>query len=133
MITYDSFVEKYPQFITKVDSDRFALFLADALLEIERVNWGTLKDRGTELLTAHLITVSAPGDRSAIPLKRFNVLDDEYEVEYSDRGSDYSGSEYGIEYERLLKFVTGQTPESIPTSTARGNTFQAPRKGAIDW
>jgi Protein of unknown function (DUF4054) len=129
MVTYVSFIAKYPQFTT-IPENRFDLFLTDALLEINRYQWTDLKDRATELLLGHLLSVSNPEDKSAMPVESFEIKRDEgYKVSYQDAESQLGSTWFGREYERLLNLITSNTPN---TTTLPKTTYHAVRASKYD-
>lgn len=141
-VNYDAFIEKYAGFTDEngsptVDEPTFDLFLADAFLEIDLFDvgdvlfdWMGMRDRATELLTAHLLSKRNPGDKSAADVESFRVDDRGYEVKYSASGrgnptkrDDYSSSWYGIEYQRIIGLLQERqkptpTPQTVQPTTS---------------
>lgn len=118
---------KYPEF--SGESSKFTAFLPDVMAEIERYNWGTLKDTASELLIAHKIAITKPGQNSDYTtgtLRIMEVEDDSYRVELQELGNNnYGLSKYGLEYQRLLKIVTYSSDEKSSFSkgtSITGNT-----------
>lgn len=125
MVSYGSFISKYKQFET-LNETTYTAFLPDVLAEINRVStWGDLKDRATELLLGHVISIADPDDQSSKNVSEVEVEDRRYRVAFADAMGDLSGTWFGVEYERLLKLVSGQG--TIATSSKRGNTFVGQR------
>jgi Protein of unknown function (DUF4054) len=137
MITFASFISKYPEFTN--ESGRFAAFLPDAIAEVDYYKgWGTLRESGIELLVAHKITLSSPavgsfsenGETgvSSGTVKKIDVSDESYSVEYQDnsRSSNggYTSTRYGSEYLRLLGMIGTQTVKPI---NSRGTSFVGKR------
>jgi hypothetical protein len=139
MITFQSFAIKYPEL--KNEAVRFEAFLPDATIEVARYQWGTLVEIATELLVAHKICLSSPyvsSDGSSFSsgsVKRIEVQDDRYEVEYqeqfksSNSSSDYASTRYGAEYLRLLKMITGTAEEKPPVNNYYNGTSYVGRRG----
>lgn len=96
----------------------FNLFAVDANNEANRFNWGDLRDRIVELLTAHYLAIAlAATKKSLSQLQSLKVDDESYEVHYSSgitTKTDYQTTIYGSEYSRLLQ----QRKDSPTTSTA---------------
>lgn len=117
MVNYATFTSKYPVF-SKVSEPRFNGFLADAVAEISLRNWGTLKDRATEMLIGCMIA-SCPTDASLVnasgTIKAIKV-DGEYEVQYdsSSSSSSKNGSWFCSEYQRLLALLEQQKTAAKP-------------------
>jgi Protein of unknown function (DUF4054) len=125
MVTYAGFITKYKQF-ESLDGATYAAFLPDVLAEINRVpTWGDLKDRATELLLGHVISIADPDDQSSKNVSEVEVEDRRYRVAFQDAMGDLSGTWFGVEYERLLKLVSGQG--AVATSSKRGNSFVGQR------
>jgi Protein of unknown function (DUF4054) len=139
MITFQTFAIKYPEF--KDEPIRFTAFLPDAVIEVGRYRWGNLVDVATELLVAHKISLSSPHISndglgfSSGSVKRIEVQDDRYEVEYQDQfkssnsSSDYASTRYGAEYLRLLKMITGTAEEKPPVNNYFNSTSYVGRRG----
>lgn len=124
-VTYDTFTDKYKQF-SSLDELRFNSFLADALLEIELLQWGTLKDKATEMLLGHLLSVADSEDKSATPLESFRTDDKGYEVRYREASDDWDTTIFGKEYKRLRDLILEQTPNAVSNKYS-GTAFHAVR------
>lgn len=112
MVNFQTFVNKYPQF-QSLSPDRFALFLPDVSLEIQRNQWGQLKDLATEMLLGHYLSISS-NDKGAIALNSFEVDDKGYKVSYQQSDGEFSTS-FGKEYARLLASLSdGQVSAIAP-------------------
>lgn len=122
-ISYTRFIEKYSLFST-LQEFRFNVFLPDVLAEIERYNWGSLKDKATELLLAHNLAI-ASGQKSPSDLQSLEVNDEGYKIAYpSPKQGEYVTTVWGKEYQRLLQQVQ---PVASSEQVAARSVFHAVR------
>jgi len=133
MVVYAGFIEKYPQF-SELTEPRFNTFLADATIEVERVtSWGTLQERATELLLAHLLFVANPSDQTGASAESVAVDDKGYDIKLIVGDSSLESSVYGREYLRLRSLATSTTAESTGLSATQGQTWIGQRGTPSDW
>lgn len=133
MVVYAAFIEKYTQF-AELEETRFNTFLADAAAEIDRVaSWGTLKERATEQLLAHLLVVSNPADNTGAAAESVAVDDKGYDIKLVVGDSSLESTVYGREYLRLRQLATSTTTELSGLSATQGQTWQGVRGDRAQW
>lgn len=122
-VTFETFQIKYGSRLPTLTEAQFAAFLPDALVEIDRFQWGTLRDRATEMLIGHLLELAGGG--SAVSQAIASVkIEDEVSIGYADSSklSGYQVTWFGREYERLLKLLGDPTrPATTHYSGVRTN------------
>ena len=111
-ITFVTFKTRFPEFDSVADA-RIDLFLADALIILNEVFWGTKYDLGVSYYTAHKLALAIGTEASrgksgaGGPVSSRSV--DGASVSYSTRTAGsakeayYSQTQYGVEYWSLLK------------------------------
>jgi hypothetical protein len=136
MSTFQNFILKYPEFVN--ESMRYVAFLPDATAEVNMYSgWGSLQASAIELLIAHKIVLSSPfsGSESELEsgissgtIKKIDVSDDSYSVEYQDNSKSsengYSSTRYGVEYLRLLGLIG---KEKVLPTNKKGTSFVGKR------
>jgi len=110
----------------ELDEERFDLFVLDVLVECDRYQFGTLKERAVEMLLGHLLSISNPEDKVSAPLKSVKADDKGYDVSFQESPTDYSSTWFGVEYQRILKLVTGNA-EIKELSVFKGGHYQGDR------
>jgi len=110
MITATSFKTRFPEFTSIADA-RIELFIEDAVLVLNEVNWGTKYDLGLYYLTAHYLAL---GEKSSVGNSGSNgqvasKAVDGTSISYNNAtltgvdDSYYSSTSYGQRYLQLRK------------------------------
>lgn len=124
-INYTGFSEKYGETFFDLTEERFNLALADALPEINLYNWGELRDRATEMLIGHLLTINS-SSASEAAVEKVDIFE-EVSFTFSKRSDSYDASWFGKEYKRLLGLIQNATVDPTPTISSKGAHFGANR------
>ncbi len=133
MVAYAAFIEKFTQF-SELEESRFDAFLADAAIEIDRIpTWGTLKERATENLLAHLLVVSNPDDQKGAAAESVKADDQGFDIKLIVGDSSLDSTVYGREYSRLRAIATSTTPELSGLSSTQGQTWHGVRGNPSEW
>jgi hypothetical protein len=123
MVTYASFVVKYPQFESVLET-QFNFLLADAIADMNQYNWQALgvgwesiKDRAIETLIACQLSQT---NQEFLPVRSFEVRESAYKVDYADSDKVTIGSSwYCSEHQRLIDRIEqlNKNKTTLPSQT----------------
>jgi len=85
----------------------FAVFLSDALLQVDPATWGPLLDVGTKNLVAHMMALSRPDLTSPYPVSEEQVgpVRRKFGVTGPKDPDAYDTTKYGREFKRLRRML----------------------------
>ena len=110
MLTYDQFIEKFPEFETRVDEDIVTEIMSQINLETDGYEGLATTDKQTQALglhTAYVLELAYPANQSLSGnVKRLKSLNDE--VEYAISSIDPSSLESNKYGQRLKRFLDNQ-------------------------
>lgn len=106
-MNYSDFTLRFPE-ISPIEQNLFNLLLQDAIAEASFFEWGKLKQKVILLLIAHYFVLAQGAEEAnqgSTPLKKIQVDDSGYSVEYETGSESYGLTSYGKEILRLQNMI----------------------------